>query len=158
MNADSNQGFATSPRATDRLVIKERTTTKTRNNDCVLTSVSCVMAVIRLGELQQRLVPFRVQKLLVEQDAVDVLHCLWVDTKRLFGPEHGDECSVDHRVSHVILSPFVQPKKVPKLFQTGFCDHFPEFGGLLRGPGYFGPEMEVEIKNPGWQSFCPPWS
>ena len=91
--------------ATDRLVIEERATTKTRNNMCVLTSVSCVMAVTRLawrprehtwaphveddrvqqeGALQPRLVPLRVhedgvhgpvQKLLVEQDAVDVLHC-----------------------------------------------------------------------------------
>ena len=72
-------------------------------NECVLTSVSCVMAVARLaccprehtrdphveddrvqkeGALQPRLVPLRVheggvhgpvQKLLVEQDAVDVL-------------------------------------------------------------------------------------
>ena len=119
MNADSNQGFAASPRqlglgekrirllaaaaATDQLVIAERTTTQIRNDDCVLTSVSCVMAVFRLawrprehtraphvedyrvpkeGALQPRLVPLRVheggvhgpvQKLLVEQDAVDVL-------------------------------------------------------------------------------------
>ena len=119
MNADSKQGFAASPRqlgvgekrirllaaaaATDRLVIEERTKTQTRNNKCVLTSVSCVMAVTWLawrprehtraphveddrvqqeGALQPRLVPLRVheggvhgpvQKLLVEQDAVDVL-------------------------------------------------------------------------------------
>ena len=32
---------------------------------------------------------------------------------------------------------------------------FPEFRGLLQGPGYFGPELEVKIKNPGWQSFSP---
>ena len=121
MNADSNQGFAASPRqlglgekrikllaaatGTDRFVIEERTTTQTRNNECVLTSVSCVVAVAMLawcprehtraphieddrvqkkGALQPRLVPLRVheggvhgpvQKLLVEQDAADVLHC-----------------------------------------------------------------------------------
>ena len=34
---------------------------------------------------------------------------------------------------------------------------FPEFEALLQDPGYFGPELEVEIKNPSWQSFCPPW-
>ena len=33
---------------------------------------------------------------------------------------------------------------------------FPEFGSLLRGPSYFGPELEVEKKT-GWQSFRPPW-
>ena len=65
MNADSNQGFAASPRqlglvekrirllaaaaATNRLVIEERTTTPTRNNECVLTSVSCVVAVAMLA-------------------------------------------------------------------------------------------------------------
>ena len=26
---------------------------------------------------------------------------------------------------------------------------FPEFGGLLQDPGYFLPELEVEIKNAG---------
>ena len=88
--------------ATNRLVIEERTKTQIRNNDCVLTSVSCVVAVARLVwrpkehtaphieddrvqkecALQPRLVPLRVheggvhgpvQKLLDEQDAVDVL-------------------------------------------------------------------------------------
>ena len=39
--------------------------------------------------------------------------------------------------------------------QNGFC--FPEFGCLLQGPGCFLHEWEVEIINPGWQSFCPPW-
>ena len=122
MNADSNKAFAASPRpfgpgcrektgqnelaaaaATHQLVIRARTTKKTQNNKCVLTSVSCVMTVTRLawhpgehawtldivddrvqeeGALQPRLVPLRVheggvrgtvQKLLVEQDAVDVL-------------------------------------------------------------------------------------
>ena len=113
MDANSNQGFAASPRqlglgekrirllaaaaATDRLVMEERTKTQIRNNDCVLTSVSCVMTVTRLawrprehtwaphveddrvqqeGALQPRLVPLRVheggvhgpvQELLVEQ-------------------------------------------------------------------------------------------
>ena len=33
--------------------------------------------------------------------------------------------------------------------------HFPEFGGLSRGPGYFGPELEAETINPGRQSFSP---
>ena len=85
--------------ATDRLMMEEETATQTRNNECVLTSVSCVVAVAVLawytraphveddrvqkeGALQPRLVPLRVhesgvhgpvQKLLVEQDAVDVL-------------------------------------------------------------------------------------
>ena len=64
MNADSNQGFAASPRqlglgekrirllaaaaATDRLVIEERTTTQTRNNKW-RSVLSCVMAVTRLA-------------------------------------------------------------------------------------------------------------
>ena len=49
------------------------------------------------------------------------------------------------------------PKKYQNYFRPrNHYGHFPEFGGLLRGPGYFGPELEVEIKNPGWQSFCPP--
>ena len=81
--------------ATDRLVIEERTTTADTEQQVAV--VSCVMAVMRLawcprehtqdphvedGALQPRLVPLRVhdggvhgpaQKLLVEQDAVDVL-------------------------------------------------------------------------------------
>ena len=119
MNADSNQGFAASPRqialeekrirllaaaaATDLRVMEERTTTKTRNNKCVMISMSCVLTVTKLawrprqhhcaphieddrvqkeGALQPRLVPLRVhvggvhgpaQELLVEQDAADVL-------------------------------------------------------------------------------------
>ena len=132
MNADSNQG---SPRqiglgekrimllaaaaATDRLVIEERTTTKTRNNKCVLTSVSCVMAVAMLawrprehtraphiedvrvqkkGALLPRLVPLRVhvggvhgpvQKLFVEQDAVDVLEQDAVDVLHCGSTQNG---------------------------------------------------------------------
>ena len=99
MNADSNQGFAASPRqlglgekrirllaaaaATDRLVIEERTKTQIRNNKFVLTSVSCVMAVTRLAwrprqhtrdpHVEDDRVQQEGQKLLVEQDAVDVL-------------------------------------------------------------------------------------
>ena len=97
--ADSNQRFAALRRqlglgekrirllaagaATDRLVIEERTTTQTQNNECVLTSVSCAVAVMRLawcprehtrdphvkedrvqkeGALQPRLVPLRVRR------------------------------------------------------------------------------------------------
>ena len=130
--------------------MEERTTTQTRNNKCVLTSVSCVMAVTRLawrprehtrnphveddrvqkeGALQPRLVPLRVheggvhgpaQKVLVEQDAVDVLEqdAVGIDTK--------NGCS-DHNivrltsavliivlhtssVHHQCLSPFVHKK------------------------------------------------
>ena len=53
------------------------------------------------GALQPRLVPLRVheggvhgpvQVLLVEQDAVDVLHCGTTQKKRLFGPD--DESAV----------------------------------------------------------------
>ena len=105
--------------ATDRLVIEERTTTKTRNNKCVLTSVSCVMAVAMLawrprehtraphiedvrvqkkGALQPRLVPLRVheggvhgpvQKLLVEQDAVDVVEQDAVDVLHCGSTQNG---------------------------------------------------------------------
>ena len=132
MNADSNQRFAEADRtrekrikllaaaaATDRLVIEERTTTKTRNNKCVLTSVSCVMAVAMLalrprehtrsphiedvrvqkkGALQPRLVPLRVheggvrgpaQKLFVEQDAVDVLEQDAVDVLHCGSTQNG---------------------------------------------------------------------
>ena len=162
MNADSNQGFAASPRqlglgekrirllaaaaATDRLVMEERTKTQTRNNKCVLTSVSCVMAVTRLawrprehtrdphveddrvqneGALQPRLVPLRVheggvhgpvQELLVEQDAVDVLHC------------GSTQKTVTVRAS----------EKKPKLIQAGnSLWPFPGIRGLLQDPGCF---------------------
>ena len=158
--------------ATDRLVMEERTITKTRNNKCVLTSASCVMAVTRLawrprehtwaphvdddrvqkeGALQPRLVQLRVhegglhgpvQKLLVEQDAVDVLHC-GSTQKRLFGPEHGDESAVLIIVLHT-------SSVIVAVRAGNHHDHFPDFGGLLQGPGYFGPELEVKIKKSGW--------
>ena len=31
----------------------------------------------------------------------------------------------------------------------------PEFGSLLQDPGYFGPKMEVEMKNPVGNHFVP---
>ena len=59
--------------------------------------------------------------------------------------------------SHTLLSSVPRQKNTQNYFRPrNHYGHFPEFGGLLRGPGYFGPELEVEIKNPGWQSFCPP--
>ena len=96
-------------------MIRERTTTQTRNNKCVVTSMPGVVTVPRLawhprehaqtldvvddrvqeeGALQPRLVPLRVheggvhgpvQELQVEQDAVDVLHC-GSTQNRLFAP------------------------------------------------------------------------
>ena len=58
MNADSNPGFAASPRQLG-LVAKRirllaaaaatRTTTQTQNNECALTSASCVVAVAMLA-------------------------------------------------------------------------------------------------------------
>ena len=118
--------------------------------------------------LQPRLVPLRVhesgvhglvQKLLVEQDAVDmleqdavdVLHCGSTQKERLFRPEHGDECSVDHRASHIICACHrSRNKKNAKMVSdreilTDFCL---EFRGLLQGPGYLLSELWVKIKNP----------
>ena len=128
--------------ATNRLVIEERTTTK-----CVLTSVSCVMAVAMLawcprehtraphieddrvqkeGALQPRLVPLRARTCTETSRRARCrrrarARCrkrapLWIDTKRLFGPEHRDESAVliivlhTSSVHHQCLSPFVQHK------------------------------------------------
>ena len=69
--------------------------------------------------------------------------------KRLFGPQHRDESAVliivlhTSSVHHQCLSPFVHKKKFRQGNHEG---HFGEFGGLSRGPGYFVPELEAEIK------------
>ena len=43
------------------------------------------------------------------------------------------------------MSPFVQ-QKMPKFQIRKSKDFFEEFGCLLRGSGYFGPELEIEKK------------
>ena len=116
------------PGRSRRLVIEERTTTQIPNNECVLTSVSCVVAVAMLawcprertrdphvdddraqkeGALQPRLVPLRVneggvhepvQKLLVEQDAVDVLEQDAVDVLHCGSTQKKNGCS-DHNIA-----------------------------------------------------------
>ena len=182
-NADSNKGFAASPRqggqgncgktrqnvrsATHRLVISERTTKQRRNNKCVMISMSCVMTVTRLawhprehtwapdivddrvqeeGALQPRLVPLRVhqgglhgpaQELLLEEDAVDVLHCGSTQKKRLFGP--GDESAVLIIVLHTSSVLVTVHKKKAKINSDRkiIMAIFPEFMGISQDPGYF---------------------
>ena len=99
------------------------------------------------GALQPRLVPLRVheggvhgpvQKLLVEQDAVDVLHCGSTQKKRLFGP--GDESAVLIIVLHtssVLVT--VHQKKKAKINSDRkiIMAIFPEFGSLLQDPRRF---------------------
>ena len=68
--------------------------------------------------------------------------------KRLFGPEHGDECSVDHRASHIICACHrsCNKKKKPTLCQTGKSLRI--FPGLLRGAGYFCRNSGENTKTP----------
>ena len=90
------------------------------------------------------------RKLLVEQDAVDVLHCGSTQKNRLFGP--GDESAVLIIVLHtspVLVTVHKEKKKTPKLIQENHFGIFPEFRGLSQDPGLLLPELEVEIKNAG---------
>ena len=121
------------------------------------------------GALQPRLVPLRVheggvhgpvQKLLVEQDAVDVLeqdavdvlHCGTPQKKRLFGP--GDESAVLIIVLHtssVLVT--VHQKKKPKLIQPGkrfrsMFGIFPEFGGSFTRSRSLYRNFRSILKNP----------
>ena len=110
------------------------------------------------GALQPRLVPLRVheggvhgpvKKLLVEQDAVDVLHCGSTQKKRLFGPGHESAVLIIVlRTTSVLVT--VHQKKKPKLIQTGKSFwHFPGIRGSFTGSRSFLPELEVEMKNAG---------
>ena len=102
------------------------------------------------GALQPRLVPLRVheggvhgpvQKLLVEQDAVDVLHCGSTQKRRLFGP--GDESAVFiivlHTSSVLVTVHQVKNAKINSVRKIILARYgiFPEFGYLLQDPSRF---------------------
>ena len=101
-----------------------------------------------------------VQKLLVEQDAVDVLEqdavdvllCGSTQKKRLFGP--GDESAfliIVLHTSSVLVTVRASKEKKPKLIQTGKSS-WPlsrNSRGLLQDPGCFSPKLKVEMKKPG---------
>ena len=100
-----------------------------------------------------------VQKLLVEQDAVDVLeqdavdvlHCGTTQKKRLFGP--GDDSAVLIIVLHTssVLVTVHQKKKAKinsaRKIISAHVWHFPGIRGSFAGCRSFLPEFQVEIKN-----------
>ena len=76
----------------------------------------------------------------LEQDAVDVLHCGSTKKKRLFGS--GDESAVLIIVLHtssVLVKVRASKRKKAKINSDRkiIMAIFPEFGGLLQDPGYF---------------------
>ena len=84
-----------------------------------------------------------VQELLVEQDAVDVLHCGSTQKKRLSGP--GDESAVLIIVLYTSSVLVTVLKK--KLIQTGkSLWPFPGILGSFAGSRLFLPKLEVEMK------------
>ena len=93
-----------------------------------------------------------VQKLLVKHDAVDVLQC-GSTQKRLFGPEHRDESAVLIIVLHTssVLVTVRASKKNARINSDRdiIMAIFPNSGVFREVPSYFGPELGVEIKNPG---------
>ena len=104
------------------------------------------------GAVRPSLAPLRVheggvhgpvQELLVEQDAVDVLHC-GSTQNRLFGPERAICACHSSRKNKITI--FFQEKYCPEIIMIAL----PEFGGLLQDPGYALPEILVKIKNSGW--------
>ena len=49
--------------------------------------------------------------------------------------------------SHTLLSSVSRQRNCRNYFRPrNHCGHFPRIRGLSRGPGYFGPELAVEIK------------
>ena len=59
--------------------------------------------------------------------------------------------SVIHLSSLISSYPLFHAKKKQNYFRQGnHYGHFLEFGGLSRGPSYFGSELEAEITNSGW--------